>query len=198
MADYGVKNSTQRGEWYSKVVGPLCQAGKDAGFPVCGISKDAWLKEPAAGEAGSNLAAGKWPATLRNRAKLIADAYGLDFVKDVTLATLGKASVFAAEAKLAILEGGVADTADAADGGLDTFDTADEGDLYDTFADGEGGDEGNEGAGAPAPGLGGCCGEGSRSLRSRVCCWRSWVSGAGVPARRSPARSLWARAPSDR
>lgn len=114
MADYDKKNSGKRAEWYRDVVGPICNAAHAAGFRACGITAAAWNSEPAAGEAGSQLAAGKWPATLRNRAELLGEKYGIDFKKNTTFANLTNARAFVAQVQL---EAAWSGQADAAEGG---------------------------------------------------------------------------------
>ena len=173
MADYGNKNSDKRAEWYRDVVGPICNAARAAGLPACGISASVWKAEPAAGVAGSKLASGQWPTTLRDRAKKLAEQYGMTFQVNSTLANLTNARAFVAEMQLEAAwsgggeaEGGGGDAGGAGGGGTE--------DLYsspDLWAPDGGALNGTEGASAAGPGPWLWIGLGTAALAGGVVWW---------------------------
>ena len=171
MADYGKKNTSQRADWYRDVVGPICNAARAAGFPACGISASPWNGARPAGEAGSKLASGQWPATLRDRAEKLGERYGISFSVNTTLANLTNARAFVAEMQLEAAwsgggEAGGEGAGDAGGGGME--------DLYsspDLWAPDGGTLDDTEDASAAGPGPWLWIGLGTAALAGGVVWW---------------------------
>ncbi len=93
MANYGDKNSSQRGKWWDEIIRPICSMAKTRDVGTYFTSRKNWMKEKRAGFHGSRLKSGKWPKDLRNVAKALASDLGVSW-NNGKLATLSKGRSF--------------------------------------------------------------------------------------------------------